>query len=511
LMVYNPAPFARTEVMEIILEIPDCWNCKGFDILDENGNKLAVQIRDKSAGTKVMTQSPNDVANFQVAAEYRASVEFTDVPGMGYRCFKVAPVVKPKPENPVSMVTGARRMANEFLEVTINANGTYDILDKNTGKTQKNLGWFKDSSEVGDPWKRVPVANESIFTTLNESAEVSLARDGELETVFKVRIPWRLPAGANGDETARDERFNSYTIENTLTLRKGQPWLDVVTSLSNNCESHYLQVGFPTDIRAEYACAQGQFDVVKRPMKRPDYSLYTEIPMTEAPMNSFVDVSDGETGFGLLNEGLKAYEASPERDGDALYLSLLRCYPLRMCVTEHDLTDYSATDKGSQCPGPHTFRYAVMPHRGDWQTAGLWRAAERFNLAFQAAETAPTEIGREPLAKSFLEFTKDGLHVSAVKRAEDGDGWVVRLFNPFDETFACKMRVNGGLTGPKTFYSPVERLQARGALPESKGEAWAKVREVTLEELPVREMAMDGDGWIDLEVMKKKIVTVKLA
>ena len=37
--------------------------------------------------------------------------------------------------------------------------------------------------------------------------------------------------------------------------------------------NHYLQVSFPTDIDTEFVYAQGQFDVVKRPIAKPNYSL----------------------------------------------------------------------------------------------------------------------------------------------------------------------------------------------------------------------------------------------
>ena len=97
-------------------------------------------------------------------------------------------------------------------------------------------------------------------------------------------------------------------------------------------------------------------------------------------MNSFVDISDGKVGLALLNEGMKAYEAKDD-PARTLSLTLLRCFPLRICVTQ-EMLDYSQTDKGSQCLGKHTFRYAVMPHAGDWEKANLWQAADRFNLNF---------------------------------------------------------------------------------------------------------------------------------
>jgi mannosylglycerate hydrolase len=348
---------------------------------------------------------------------------------------------------------------------------------------------------------------DCLFTTLNTNVEITLLRDGELETSFRVRIDWSLPEGSSDDSRARSSHFKPYRIVNIVTLRAGQPWLEVVTELDNTVENHYLQVCFPTGIQTTRVAVQGQFDVLERPVARDNNVLYTETPMTEHPMNSFVDRSDGKLGFALLNEGLKAYEAEDDA-ACTLSLTLVRGYPLQICVTQDMLTDYSEIEKGSQCLGKQRFRYAILPHAGDWEQAKLWQAAERFNQVFQACQLGPTKHGTEPTEKSFLEIQPEGLHVSAIKRSEDEKGWIVRIFNP-GEAQTAALRLNGGFSGPTRIKSPVERLQSEYALPEGQGRPWQKVRLVSLEETPGEVVAMDKDGWVKLEIGKKKILTLE--
>ena len=181
------------------------------------------------------------------------------------------------------------------------------------------------------------------------------------------------------------------------------------------------------------------------------------------------------TGVAFLNEGLKAYEAVGDLE-NTVALTLIRAYPLRICVTADMLTDYSQTDKGTQCLGQRRFRYAFLPHAGDWEKGKVWQAADRFNLGLQACQLGPTAHGTEPRVKSFLEIRPDDLHVSAVKRSEDGKGWVIRIFNPFDETRAGALRLNGGFSGPQEVQSPVERVQAEFKLPAGKGKPLANGR-----------------------------------
>ena len=507
LVVFNPAAFARSEVQPAVIDIPQEWKCDGFEIVDEKNKRMKVQLCGKAAPSYPIVQSPNDTANMFPMSRFNVQAQFEDIPAMGYRTFFVKPVKKPRPQAVKSMLTGPQSMENEFISVTINSNGTLTVTDKATGKVYDKLGYFHDCSEVGNPWEHHTVAHESVYTTLNENARIALIRDGELETAFRITIDWALPEGRTKDDKVRSEHLKPYTIINTVTLRRGQQWVEIVTNLDNTVEDHYLQVAFPSNINSDKVSVQGQFDVIERSVFLPDPSLYDEKIQTEQPMNSFVDITDGKAGLALLNEGLKAYEAKDD-PARTISLTLLRCFPLRICVTQ-EMLDYSQTDKGSQCLGKHTFRYAVMPHAGDWQKANLWQTADRFNLAFVAAQTGPTKHGTEPLAKSFVEIKPDSLVVSAVKRSESGQGWIVRLFNPFDKTVKGAVRLNRGFTGPTTPPSPVERIMADFALPAAKSKKWTLVRTVTLEEIPEKDLKMDADGWVNVEMGKKKILTIE--
>lgn len=503
LVVYNPTPQTRTEVLETAIDIPEQWDCESYEVQDLDGRALRCQRLETIQPHLKLVQVPQDAPNFAHGSRHVARIEFPDVPPMGYRTFRVAPVEEAGFEDPKTLRTGPMSMANEFIDVTINANGTLDVTDRKTGRSYPGLGYFRDEGEIGSPWQHTPPANDGVFTTLAERARVRLIRDGELETAFEVALDWALPARRTPDETARSADLVAYRVTNTVTLRRGQPWVEVVTEVDNAAEDHILQVCFPTGLAAKSVDARGQFDVLSRPFEKPDYALYVEPYQTEEPMNSFVDISDGEAGLALLNEGLKAYESEPDA-ARTVRLTLLRCYAMRIFEN-----DYSHEDSGCQCPGRQVFRYAVMPHAGDWAAGGVWQAAERFNLKLLACQIGPSDCGSQPTDRSFLELKPESLHVSAIKRSENGKGWVVRLFNPLARTVRGRLRLNGGRTGPTRSPSPVEREQAANALPKPQGRKWRKVRLVSLEEEPQEKLAMDAEGWVALSIPKKKILTVE--
>ena len=55
----------------------------------------------------------------------------------------------------------------------------------------------------------------------------------------------------------------------------------------------------------------------------------------------------------------------------------------------------------------------------------------------------------------------------------------------------------------------MERVQAEFALPTEKVKRWKSVRQVTLEEIPERDLDIDADGWTKFEITPKKILTLE--
>ncbi|MBQ4104608.1 MAG: hypothetical protein IJC90_09135, partial [Clostridia bacterium] len=193
---------------------------------------------------------------------------------------------------------------------------------------------------------------------------------------------------------------------------------------------------------------------------------------------------------------------------NTVFLSLLRAYPLRICVTK-DMQNYNDWDKGSQCIGKNTFRYAFMPHKGNWEEGNVWQESERFNLYLAAGQIAPTAHGKNATTHSFIELKTENLNISAVKKSEDGEGYIVRLFNPSDKTVKNAIRLNGGIAPITEVQSPVERQKAEFELPQYSGKNWSQVKLVTLEELDEKELTMSNDGFVDFEITGKKILTLK--
>ena len=74
-----------------------------------------------------------------------------------------------------------------------------------------------------------------------------------------------------------------------------------------------------------------------------------------------------------------------------------------------------------------------MPHAGDWRSADVIAQAYDLNVPLRTTFHSPTggpasRAGEGPAAFGLLAVRSDSVVLDTLKRAEDGDGWVLRAF-----------------------------------------------------------------------------------
>ena len=478
LMVFNCLPFERTEVASVVLDFPQDFEMKFFSIFDQQGNEIPLQITSKEKTQPILHQLLDSASHLDVE---RVKCHFLaqSIPPLGYKTFLIKSHKEGAKRNFGSLVLASNTMENEYLWVKINSDGTLKIKDKSTGKVFDNLGFFEDSGENGNSWQRVPPMCDRIITSSGGNSSIALIEDGSLVATFRIQVKMSLPESVTADRMRRSEREKEYLITSLATLRKGAKRVDIITKLDNNVKDHRLRVMFPTRTKAQFACAEGGFDVLQRPIKHLDTSQWVESSMKTHPQLSFVDVSDGEIGLAIINEGLREYEVldDPFR---TIALTFLRCFPFKIWINSE--MAIHPEGKGSQCLGNHKFRYAIYPHRGDWKDGDVFRQAYQHNAPLRMAQCGQGG-GNLPKEMSFIEIQPSNLIISALKKSEREESIIVRLFNPTD------MDLEGKISCCKKIK---------------------KVRLVNLNEEPIKDIKINSHNVITLPVKKKKIVTLEL-
>ncbi|MFW6108132.1 MAG: glycoside hydrolase family 38 C-terminal domain-containing protein, partial [bacterium] len=200
-------------------------------------------------------------------------------------------------------------------------------------------------------------------------------------------------------------RINRSPLVQRIMLTAGGPAVEFETEV-DWAESHkLLKVAFPVDVRAADATYEIQFGSLRRPTHR---NTSWDAAKFEVCGQRWADLS--ETGYGvcLLNDCKYGHDVH----GNVMRLTLLRA-PKQPDPTA-DL-------------GHHEFRYALFPHAGDHVEAATVRRGAEFNVPLRAAIVA-SRGGELPAATSF--FAVDSPHVvlDTVKKAEDDDALIARLY-----------------------------------------------------------------------------------
>lgn len=410
-----------------------------------------------------------------------------EVPAMGYATYALRPrqpEYAPHPEIGEDRKIIARDgvLENENLKVSVNSNGTFRLVDKNTGHTMENLHYFTDNGEVGSAHLSSVPQRGAVQTSLGESCRISVEESNELRGRLRIDLQITVPAGATsaGDDRLREESV--IPITTWLTLEKDGEYLKMKTRLTNNARDHRLRVNFPSGIYTDYADVESAFAVDQRSIKWARTKDNWEGFYPYNPMQNFVDVSDGKTGLAVLNKGIREYEVKddPQR---TIAISLLRTHRAYMTANSDMTPEELEKHTGQHSLGTLEYEYALCPHKGDWESAGILQKAYDHKVGIVAIHSLPYSEGNLPSTNSFFKITpSDKLMVSAVKQSADGRGIILRIWNSSSE----KVKAN------------IETTLSAG-----------KACRVQLNEKPIEDVEIK-DGTIKLEIKPHKIESIFL-
>jgi mannosylglycerate hydrolase len=337
-------------------------------------------------------------------------------------------------EEPVRLVD-ERTLSNGILRIEVNDDATLAIDDLRSGRRYEGLHVFEDVAEIGDSYNHCPLPGPP-WTSAGVVGRVRVRESGPVRGELEVGLTLRLPARLSADRSRRVGRV-ACPVRTIVRLDAGADRVELDTTLDNRARDHRLRALFaapdadPARVRAE-----GHFGVVTRSASvSEDTSRWKEPPQPGRHFHGGVAAGS----VNLLAQGLPEYEAIERPHGVELALTLVRSFgwlsrddfPARPFGAGPQL----ATPEG-QCLGPLELRYALS--FGERSDAELVRAAHDFRFGL------PCGSGRIALDGALI-VEGDGVACSALKRAEDGNGLILRLYNPGADPLA--VRVGGAIDG----------------------------------------------------------------
>ena len=490
LTVFNPLPVSRKGIVSCYIDMPDRMGYEDFTIQCPQTQKVLTVQKKEPYKWGTLVRNLQDVSLELPSQRVHCHIEVDEIPALGYRTYHInRDEVKMLPtENICSEVNV---MENEYLRLEFNSNGTVDLTNKKNGHTYKGLHYFEDTGETGHPWEHLEPENNETIVSFSPGVSVNIIKEenGSLLSRMRVDYHMQIPKGLTDNflandrgpeknNTSRTAECETVTITSRFTLRKDSKRVDVITTMNNPCKNHRLRVVFPSHLNADVSCAEAAYDVIARDIHIKKTSAYYGRKNPQYPMHRFVDISDGKNGLAILNTGIREFEAMDTVDRP-IAITLLRAFTFRQTPIL-DRWDAYPEMKLSQCLGSHEWTYSICPHIGDW-TENIYFEAEDLNLPLETVQAGP-HSGTLPKAMSFLEIIGENIQLTAFKKAEDRDTYILRLFNP------TTIKIEGQLEIFKNIKN-----------------AWLN----NMNEERLKEIECKGNI-VELDVASKKIITVEI-
>lgn len=203
-------------------------------------------------------------------------------------------------------------------------------------------------------------------------------------------------------------------LRQDMVFYSDTPRVDFETEVDWRSPHHLLKVGFDVDVRANTARHEMQFGYVERPTHD---NFSREKSQFEVCNHKYTDLSDNRFGVAVLNDC--KYGVSVDDSDIRLTLHKGGCRP----DTNGDV-------------GLHRFTYALLPHDGGFAAETVVRHAYALNLPPVIAKGTAAN----GLEKSLAVLSCPHVILETAKFAEDGDGYILRLYEAEGATASCTLK-----------------------------------------------------------------------
>ncbi|SFH54580.1 octanoyl-[GcvH]:protein N-octanoyltransferase [Pisciglobus halotolerans] len=382
-----------------------------------------------------------------VARYVQVELLMTDVPGLSWQTFLLAPAAEKKAASTEANIASSngRVLENRWLKAEIKDNGTLTVENKDTGKVYENLLQFEDVGDIGNEYIFKQPENERPIYSMDSDIEVQTVKNTELAAAIEITANMEIPVSADERleeeqrsmiefryrEAQRSKETTTMVVKTTVTLEKDSRQLKFATKIVNNSKDHRLRVLFPTSLQTDTHFADSIFEVVERPNKvNKDWQNPTNPQHTHA----FVNLHDAENGMTVATVGLNEYEVLAQNDQQTIAVTLLRS------VGELGDWGYFPTPE-AQCLDTYTMTYALSFH-GQKGIERTYQEAMNVQVPFSVYQTSVHSGSLKPDTQ-FIAQTDERLALTAFKRNKENNQIVTRLYNLANEEVSLDLKVMG--------------------------------------------------------------------
>jgi alpha-mannosidase len=273
------------------------------------------------------------------------------------------------------------------------------------GSCGNQLQFFKDTPKDYDAWNVDPGTLDKQIDVPAKADSVELIGKDSANPAVRVTRTWQ----------------NSKFVQ-TISLQSDQ--VDIDNEIDWHETHVLLKAAFPLAASGPFATYEIPYGTIDRATTRNNS---WEKAQFEVEAMRWADLGDGKHGLSVINDSKYGYDAA----GNVLRLTLLRSP--KWPDADADM-------------GHHHFHYALYPHAGMWKDALTVRHGYEYNYPLTAVVTT-AHAGVLPAEHSFASVGPENVVLTAVKKAEDAQGLIFRVYEWAGKDVTAEFHVPPGATG----------------------------------------------------------------
>ncbi|MEO2258672.1 glycoside hydrolase family 38 C-terminal domain-containing protein [Paenibacillus amylolyticus] len=220
-----------------------------------------------------------------------------------------------------------------------------------------------------------------------------------------------------------DYSYGESSLTQTVILTEGSRRIDFETVVDWQEYGKMLRTSFPVQIRTDQVHCEIQFGSLSRPTHR---NTMWDFAKDEICAHQWVDISEPDYGVALLNDCKYGHRAI----NNVLDLHLLRSSSYPDPVADR---------------AEHQFTYSLYPHQGNHVQAEIYRRGNELNIPLRlsslSAPSMDVEEEKLPYTKAFLQPDHPHIMVESIKKAEDSNDIIVRLYETSGTRVKTKLSI----------------------------------------------------------------------
>lgn len=374
-VVYNPLSFQRTDIVEARLTMPA--KPKGLRVFDKDGKEVLSQI------------SSYDEKTGEVVFLFAATV-----PSLGYAVYDVRFGEASQLTSSLRMNRRSRQLSNGNYRLTLSETGDpSQLIDLANNRQVLSASQLQMIYDHEDTWPSWEISYTDILrtpTAVDENVSITKAEDGPLRKSFRVV------------KEKDGSQFVQYIRMNALDNR-----IDIVSEVDWQSHERMLKANFQMAFNNPKATYDISLGTIERGNRTAD--------CYEVQGHQWADMSttDGSYGLSILNDCKYGWDKPTDSS-------------LRLTLIHTPSTGNSYTYQADQDLGVNLFTYSLFPHQGKWSEL-TQKAASQLNQPLVAV-AAPKHEGALGKEVEFLSVSTDQVAVKAVKKAEETNELIVRVY-----------------------------------------------------------------------------------